>query len=355
MTAHSAEGKKFSLIIAGLPEPIDLRISFGISALGAGNLRKDDEKRTSICFDLGSCGALGQAIYIIDEDFNNQMSVDWAKVKAGKQMPNIGSPIKKTYGGETKKTDASGTSLAGTDRENPLMNLSIDFTTFPAKFALAGQARTIVYDWRTRTVDDKGRELFKELLGTDGKTLNVNNAHEIVRSGDMIRRIEVASDGVSASQYGIHFRLRAQRLWIEPGSVGDVQNIILSTGSIQVSTSMAASASTSAAPVAAPAPAPAPTPVAASAPAPAVVVAPTPVAASAPAVVVAPTPVVVAASVPVLTTVAPKVAASVPARAAAKKPASAAKGKKPAPVVVEEDSDEDTKEAEEDDEDLVLH
>lgn len=223
----SANDKAFALIIDGVaPSSVAIPILFGAptreEAKGGAN-----SKRVSICLAMSQSGDLGRAIDILDTEFHEQITANLGKVWVGTLPPKIQSPVKKTFGDGTKKISETGGSMRGQRRDDPLISLSIDFTPYPVKAPkqFAGKPHTTIYDWSTRTIDPSGRELFKECLGSDGHPLCLENAASIIKSGDIIRRILIANDGISITTTGINLRLRVYKMWIEPSPNADLDYI----------------------------------------------------------------------------------------------------------------------------------
>jgi hypothetical protein len=263
MTAHSRGGQKFSVFGDGISAPLDIPILFGAPAPGQSKVGENGA-RVGICFDFAGCGDLGRAIEILDNDFHKQLELCRSQIwKLPSPPKRITSPIRRTYGDSSEKQGDDGKPLAGQLRDKPLISLSADFTTFPSTFKgpLAGTPRTVVYDWSTRVYDPATKkELFKERVGLDGNRLNVENASEILGSGNIVRRIIIEPDGISISpQTGISLRFRISKVWIQAGAVGDIS--FLSDPDVKIPLIMPDAAATSAtastsAPQVTPAPAP---------------------------------------------------------------------------------------------------
>ena len=248
LTAHSLDGKAFAQVMYGYPEACNIPILFGAptpeEAKGGPT-----SARVNTCIAYDQSGELGQAIDILDTEFREQTVAYAAKIWKRMGPMKVASPIKRQYGDDTTKKDSSGTSMRGQMRDSPIISLSVDFTSFPQKFqkALAGKPRTVVYDWASRTVDDHGHELFNERLGDDGKPLCLTNAASIIKSGDIIRRILIASDGVSVTTTGVSFRIRLYKVWLESGTSTDINFLSSPMANLTFAPSTAAPAASSAA------------------------------------------------------------------------------------------------------------
>jgi hypothetical protein len=233
--------KKFSIIYEGAGEmESSIRILFGVAPPGQYATEASASKRATMGLSLDDCGDLGRAIDIIDREFNEQVTANASKIWHRSSSMCVASPVKRTYGDDTKKLDETGKSMRGAPRERPIINISIDFTRFPKSFrALAEQPRTTVYDWSTRKIDEKSVETFEELLGDDGNTLSPTNATSVIRSGDIIRRIAIACDGISVTSAWVSMRFRAHRIWIERQSSTDI-DLISATKRAPIAKSFAA-------------------------------------------------------------------------------------------------------------------
>lgn len=238
LKAPAIGNKAFSFMIAGQREPLNIPIIFG--APTKENAKNGPTaKRVSVCLSLADCGDLGKAIDIIQRDFMEQATAN-ARTLWPKSTPmNPSGPIKRTYGPETEKKDSNGESLAGKPRE-PIVSLNIDFGNFPSTYikAFANKPRTMIYDWRTRSVDEHGKEKFDELKSPEGQGLSLESAHEIVKSGDIVRRIVLATDSVTISKQGVSLRMRIYKLWLDSASESDV-NIIDDTATAPASMTLA--------------------------------------------------------------------------------------------------------------------
>jgi hypothetical protein len=161
MTASSCRNQQFGSILAGHKVPLDISIPMDPSTFKSTDKEKESSntKRASLCLKLSQCGDFGRALEIIERDFLEQYEINKAKLwTSTRKQPLLTTPMKRNYGENTKKEG-----MEGKPYDDPLVNLKLDFTTYPESFKkLAGVPKTIVYNWATRTIEGSC-EKFQEL------------------------------------------------------------------------------------------------------------------------------------------------------------------------------------------------
>jgi hypothetical protein len=93
------------------------------------------------------------------------------------------------------------------------MPFSLD--VYPARFSQAGKRRSIIYDWASRSPTDDGKDVFSELIGADGKSINAENCGDVIRMGDVVKRIALKVESIVAHNGGISLRYFVSRVWTQ--------------------------------------------------------------------------------------------------------------------------------------------
>jgi hypothetical protein len=165
-----------------------------------------DATKIGIALRVDDAGDLGRAIELLSEDYVAEIEANRALLKS---MQEAKSLITTQHGRMSDK--------AGTPLDSPLISIPLQFGKFSEKMigANAGKPRALVYDWATRTVDGQGREHFEQRLGADGKPINNLNFADIVKAGDVIRRIALEIESVVVGQMGISLRWSIRQLHTE--------------------------------------------------------------------------------------------------------------------------------------------
>lgn len=109
--------------------------------------------------------------------------------------------------------------------EDPIVRFKIDFDAFPQKYKhkfLVGQPRTQFFDYRTRYVDENGREQFKAatVVNDNGEEELVTdkNMHLFITRGSIIRRGRIMMPSIAVSQSWCSHPIVMNRCVLEPGS-----------------------------------------------------------------------------------------------------------------------------------------
>lgn len=124
--------------------------------------------------------------------------------------------------------------------EDPIVRFKIDFSSFPNNYPqkfLAGQPKTIIYDYRTEYLDEKGVKQHKiaTVINPDtGKEEPVNaaNLHLFVTEGSIIRYGRIMVPSISVSQSWISAAMIINKAVIEPGSVSGFSDEVSTTEKI---------------------------------------------------------------------------------------------------------------------------
>jgi hypothetical protein len=218
-TAFSKGNAFVQGIIMGSRDPLNVRMSNGASIFGDEAGPKGGKPKAasfaSIATLLSDYTEIDRsALEVVEHDFlegaaRPDVQKFWPYFGQPGRAPQVTCHIKRNYGFKCKDPAKRG------KPRPPLVEFKIGLTNYPANFgALSGKPRTTVFDWSTRRLENK-QEVFDQRLDAEGKPLNAENCAQILAAGDVIRRIEVVFDSVSAHDAGISLRMVVYRIWTE--------------------------------------------------------------------------------------------------------------------------------------------
>lgn len=216
---------KFDEIVFGQHFPTSFPILYDAKPYCAGtDAKKDPRKDTrkeqpanhaSVCFDLASLpDDMRSAMEVIESDFKRIVAVaKEQKLWTARSEPDEGCHIRRTY------TDqATDTEKRGQPRQSPLLSMRVEFDNFPGDYFMtkyAGKPRSAIYEWTSRTVDEKGVERFELRKDAAGNPINAANSSSILKAGDIVRRLSVAVDTLTITKDGFHLRMCVREIWVE--------------------------------------------------------------------------------------------------------------------------------------------
>lgn len=112
----------------------------------------------------------------------------------------------------------------GAEMDDPAIRFKIDFGSFPQMYKhkfLIGQPRTQIFDYRTRYVDENGREQFKAatIVNDNGEEEPVTskNLHKFVTRGSILHKGRVMMPSLAISSNWVSIPIIINRAVIEPG------------------------------------------------------------------------------------------------------------------------------------------
>ncbi|SIP85981.1 Hypothetical protein PACV_266 [Pacmanvirus A23] len=206
----------------------DIPLTAGIAAPGTKETNPSAEfegTRLQLTTKLSKAGKWGQFLNLLDPEWDSQVNRLAGEGVIDLDGKKIHALMQKSFSKKTKAKDAEGKSLAGRPLEDPTIRFKIDFKPFPAKYPhkfLVGVPKTQIFDYRTRTVNEKGQEQFKlaTIIDDDGREVPVtaDNVHKFVTSGSTLKKGRIMMNSVSESSSYVSLTPIITRAVIEPGA-----------------------------------------------------------------------------------------------------------------------------------------
>ncbi|QYB17609.1 hypothetical protein PV-S19_0245 [Pacmanvirus S19] len=205
----------------------DIPLATGIVAKGTeGNVSAEHEAtRLQLTTKLSLAGKWGQFLDLLEPKWIEQITrlADEGVVDLdGKKIHPL---MQRLFSKKTMAKDASGKSLANQPLADPTIRFKIDFKPFPEKYPhkfLVGVPKTQFFDYRTRTVNEKGQEQFKlaTIIDDFGKEVPVtaDNIHKFVTPGSVLKKGRIMMNSVSESTAYVSLTPIITRAVIEPGA-----------------------------------------------------------------------------------------------------------------------------------------
>jgi len=186
----------------------------------------DSPTKTSVVVRLADCGILERVLLALEKEFvdliDNNRDVLVAVGVRRNQMHTL-PLISRSYVTNTK----NGLHKAGETRDEPMVFMPFSLDVYPARFSQAGKRRSIIYDWASRSPTEDGKDVFSELIGVDGKSINAENCGDIIRMGDVVKRIALKVESIVAHNGGISLRYFVSRVWTQRTATRDDEITVL--------------------------------------------------------------------------------------------------------------------------------
>lgn len=217
----SQEGKraKIAAIYAGtVKNPLNIPIIFTpnvfVPQTKTVEQARAEAKKVGVVINVDEAGDLGEALSYIDQDY--------LAVVGPAGIPSRFTPspiIAREYG---KKSANAGKPLP-----HPSASIPLWLTIHSAKsMRHAGQPRSVIYDWTTRTTNSLGQDVFEQRTDSVGKTLNHDNFDQLVLAGDIIRRIVISFDAVVDSNLGLNLSWGINEIYTERPTSGTIMEMV---------------------------------------------------------------------------------------------------------------------------------
>lgn len=204
----------------------EVPLTAGIAAPGTKETNPSAEfegTRLQLTTKLSKAGKWGQFLDLLEPKWEEQVKrlADENVIDLdGKKVHPL---MQRNFSKKTKAKDTEGKSLANQPLTDPTIRFKMDFNVFPPKYPhkfLVGVPKTQIFDYRTRTVNEKGVEQFKLATIVDdfGKEVPVdaNNVHKFITPGSVLKKGRIMMNSVSESQGWVSLTPIITRAVIEP-------------------------------------------------------------------------------------------------------------------------------------------
>jgi hypothetical protein len=174
--------------------------------------------RLQLQTSLSKAGAFGQFLMLMDPAWRKLVADSAASGLINMNGRKI-HPLVQTHLSENNPKNPNA------PVDDPIIRFKIDFDTFPQKYMhkfLVGQPRTQFFDYRTRYIDENGREQFKIAMvkndAGEDEPVTDKNLHKFVTKGSILRKGRLMAPSVPVSQSWCSHPIYINRAVIEPGA-----------------------------------------------------------------------------------------------------------------------------------------
>lgn len=196
----------------------DIPLTYGIDDPAAiSDKKKFESIRLQLSTTVSLAGTWGEFLVALEKDWKKEST----RIT---ESEDIGYDGQKIHPLMQYKLSMKHAEKPGAPIGDPIIRFKIDFGKFPQRYKykfLVGQPRTQIYDYRTRQVDEKGRETFKlaTVTNEDGveELVNASNIHLFVTSKSILRKGRVMIPSAALSSNWLSMPMVINRAIIEPG------------------------------------------------------------------------------------------------------------------------------------------